>query len=363
MHYRILVTLLTLAILFTPRTGVAFRFQQDPATPQKTAESRDKSEADRLSEQVRKLYQESRLDEAMPIAKRVIKLREKELGSHHYLVGDAVSDLAMLYIAAEDYAEAEGPLKRALGIYERDPDRNAVLIAKILDSLGLLRTLKREYKEAEKLYVRAIAIKEKSLGVNHREFLASLNALADLFVRQRDYKQAELALHRVVQTTGVQLGETSRESGLALERLACAQFKNQSANAEQTDERANKILYREAAQKAEPVKLESKVFECRLINELRPDFANVARSGRFLGSTSIVFAVEADETGTVTSARMVSGNPIFEKAMQKAVMGAKLRPMIVDGKPVKVNGTIVRDYAVMVMTRTVVVPVTGMGRP
>jgi len=356
------ITLIILTVLCCLRIGVAYPDGQDPASPQKTAaESREKTEAERLSAQVAELYQTGRIDEAIPLAKRALKLREKELGSRHFRVGDATSNLAMLYFAAEKYGDAEQQFKRALTIYEKETDRNGLLIAKTLEGLAYLQTLKREFKEAEKLYVRAIAIKEQSLGVKHAEFLASLNALADLFLRQRDYKRAEPALQRVADTTGMQLGEASREFGLALEKLACAQHKNiQPALAEQTEERANHILYSEAARKAEPVTLENKAFECRLTSEVRPDFADAARAASFRGSTRLVIAVEVDEMGAVTSARLVSGDPVFKKAAEKAVLEARLRPMTVDGKPVKVNGTIVREYAVMVTTRTVLVPVTRL---
>ena len=355
------ITLLILTLLCDLRIGVAYSTGQDPARPQKTvAESREKTEAERLSAQVAELYKTGRIDEAIPLAKRALKLREKEFGSGHFLVGDATSDLATLYLAAEKYGDAEQQFKRALAIYENETDRNILLIAKTLESLAHLQTLKREFKEAEKMYVRAIAIKEQSLGVKHAEFRASLDSLADLFLRQRDYKRAEPALQRVADITGMQLGEASREFGQALEKLACARHKaNQPALAEQTEARANHILYSEAAKKTEPVTLENKAFECRLTSEVRPDFANAARAASFRGSTRLVIAVEVDERGAVTSARLVSGDPIFKKAAEKAVLEARLRPMTVDGKPVKINGTIVRDYAVMVMTRTVLVPVTG----
>lgn len=364
MRHTISITLVILTGLCALRIGVAYPLDQDPASSSKTTvELPDVSEAERLSTQVVELYQAGRLDEAMPLAKRVLKLREKALGNSHYLVGDAVSNLALLYLAAEKYGDAEDHFRRALKIYEKETDKNAVLIAKTLERLAHLQSLKRKFDEAEKLYLRVISIKEQSLGPNHAEFLASLNGLADLFLRQRDYKRAEPALQRAAATTGIQLGEASREFGRALERLACAQHRNnQPALAEQTDARANRILYSEAAKKAEPVTLENQAFECRLTSELRPDFTNAARAGGFRGATKVVIAVEVDELGAVTVARMVGGDPIFQNAAEKAVLAARFRPMSVDGKPVKIRGTIVRDYAVMTMTRTVVVPVTT-GRP
>ena len=360
MHYIVSLTLVVAASLGAMQTSVRAAFQKDQATRQQTnGESPDLIEADRLSVQVVELFKAGKIDEAIPVAKRVLKLREKSLGPHHRLVGDATSNLALVYLAAEKYGDAEGMLKRTLGIYEKEPDKNALAIAKTAESLANLHTLKREYPQAEKLYLRAIDLKEKTVGVKDPEFLESLKNLAALFLKQRDYKQAEPALQRVATTTASQLGETTRAFGQALEKLACAQYKNnQTARAEQTEARANHILYLEAARKSEPVALENEAYQCRMTTQVRPDFTQAARAGRFRGSTTIIIEVQADESGSVTSARMVGGDPIFKQAAEKAALATKLRPMIVDGKPVKISSTIFHDYAVTVQTRTVLVPVS-----
>ena len=319
--------------------------------------STDVAEADRLSAQVVKLYQEGKIEEATPLAKRALKLREKALGPRHREVGHAKANLAMLYVAANKFEAAEQQLKQALAIYEKESGDD-LAVAKTSESLATLFALKREYTKAEQLYRRAISIKENRLGVKHPEFLASLTQLADLFLRQKDYNNAEPVLQRVANITSDQLGETSREFGKALQRLACAQYKNnQQTEAEKTDARANHLLYAEAAKKAGPIVLEDDAFRCRLISETRPDFTSVARAKRYQGSTSIMVAVETDETGAVISARFAGGDPIFKSAAESAALRAKLRPLVVDGKPMKVNGLIVHDFGVMTMLRTVTVPV------
>ena len=322
-----------------------------------TQPSPDVAEADRLSAQVVKLYQEEKIEEAIPLAKRALKLREKALGPRHREVGDAKANLAILYMATNKYEDAEQQLKQALAIYEKEPGDD-LAVAKTSESLASVFAVKREYAKAEQLYRRAISIKENKLGAKHPEFLSSLSQLADLFLRQRDYKNAEPVLQRVANITSEQSGETSREFGRALQRLACAQYKtNQQAEAEKTDTRANHILYAEAAKKPDPIVLEDEAFKCRLISETRPNFASVVRARRYQGSTRILVAVETDETGSVISARFVGGDPIFKSAAESAALRVKLRPLVVDGKPVKVNGLIVHDYAVMTTLRTVVVPV------
>ncbi len=71
-------------------------------------------------------------------------------------------------------------------------------------------------------------------------------------------------------------------------------------------------------------------------------------------------AVETDEAGNVTAARYVGGDPAFKSVAERAAREAKLRPTIVDGRGVRVEGVI--SHMFMGMTRTVLVPV-GPGRP
>lgn len=55
---------------------------------------------------------------------------------------------------------------------------------------------------------------------------------------------------------------------------------------------------------------------------------------------------------------MVSGEPAFRDASEKAALSAQLRPTIVDGHPVKVTGVI--KYQFMTKVSTMVVgPVAG----
>ena len=68
-------------------------------------------------------------------------------------------------------------------------------------------------------------------------------------------------------------------------------------------------------------------------------------------------AVETDEAGNVKVARLISGDPAFKSVAEKAALKAKLRPTIVDGRAVKVEGTITHQF--MSTSRTVMVAVPG----
>src|SRR5204862_6624396 len=61
-----------------------------------------KSEADKLDRQVVQLYQAGKYSEAIPIAIKILALREKALGPNHPTTAMALNNLAVLYKSMGD---------------------------------------------------------------------------------------------------------------------------------------------------------------------------------------------------------------------------------------------------------------------
>ena len=77
------------------------------------------AEAQRLNEEVARLYKQGKYDEALPLAERSLSLREKALGPDDTDVAASLNILASLYQDKGDYASAEPLFKRALHIREK----------------------------------------------------------------------------------------------------------------------------------------------------------------------------------------------------------------------------------------------------
>ena len=328
-----------------------------PATrseQQESSTAQESTDAAKLELQVVKLYKEGKFDEAIPLAKQVLKIREQQLPANDPLVADSLGNLAMLYLARKKFDDAESLLQRALGIYEQTPGANALVLAKTLDSLAHVRLFKSDIREAEKYYMRALAAKEKALSPDHEEILYSLNNLVDFHLTNKDYAPAIAMLQRIVSIKERKLGDSDTQVGRLLERMACLMYKNKDNDeAEKTEARANHILYSALVTMPDAIELPHQVFSCKLINNPRPDFVSIARSRRFSGTIKMDVAVETDEAGNVTAARLVGGDPAYKSVAEKAARGAKLRPTIVDGRPVRVGGVISHQF--MTKTSTVIV--------
>lgn len=323
---------------------------------QESTTAQESTDVAKLELEVVKLYKAGKFEEAIPLAKQVLKIREQQLPANDPLVADALGNLAMLYMARKKFDDAEVLLQRALTIYEQTAGGNALVLAKTLDSLAHARLFKSDIREAEKYYMRALAAKEKALSPDHEEILYSLNNLVDFHVNNRDYGAATSMLQRIISIKEQKLGGSDTQVGRLLERMACLMYRNKdNAEAEKVEARANHILYSALMTMPDTIELPHQVFSCKLINNPRPDFVSVARARRFSGTIKMDVAVETDEAGNVTKARFISGDPAFKSVAEKAALGAKLRPTIVDGLGVKVGGVISHQF--MTQTRTVMVAV------
>jgi tetratricopeptide (TPR) repeat protein len=329
---------------------------QTQNAPQGVGTNPELAEADRLSAEVVKLYQAGQLQEALTFAKRVLKLREKALGPDDLLVADSLTNVAEIYLALGKPLDAEPLLKRALAIQEKSPGSNGLLVGKTLERLAAFRLAGGDVKKAEEMYRRAIAAKEKALGPNHSEVALTLDSLADLYNKQKDYAQAIVLLQQVAALREKKYGKSNPEVGRSLERLACAMFRNnEKAESEKVEARANEILYRDQTKKSEPFVMSPAMFECRIVNNPRPEFPGIlsGRNGHYI----VITAVEVDEAGSVIAANLVSGEPAFKKPAEAAALKAKFRPAVIDGHPVKFKGVIVHNYDIM--TRMVLMPGSG----
>jgi tetratricopeptide (TPR) repeat protein len=113
------------------------------------SQQQDLQEAEALNRQVVQLYNQGRYAQAIPLAERVLAIREKALGPAHPDVANSLNNLAALYEALGDYAKAEP------------------------------------------LFLRSLAIKQKALGPEHPDVALSRNNLAEIYKALGDNVQAE----------------------------------------------------------------------------------------------------------------------------------------------------------------------------
>jgi len=125
----------------------------------------------------------------------VVKAR---FGVNHSNYGSALNNLALVYQAQGNYAEAEALDKRTLAIKEHTLGTGHRDVATSLYNLAHVYQLEGKYNEAEKLYKRALAIGEKALGAGHPDVANTVNGLALVYHLRGDYTNAEELYKRAI---------------------------------------------------------------------------------------------------------------------------------------------------------------------
>lgn len=113
-----LTTVLVSALLIQPSPLSSVTRQQNSNTTQ----SAELAEAEELSNRVRSLYNERKYDKALPLAKKVLTLREKALGPDHALVADALANVAELLYVRGLRRESLRAFRRYLITYDKNRD-------------------------------------------------------------------------------------------------------------------------------------------------------------------------------------------------------------------------------------------------
>jgi len=176
--------------------------------------------ASRLNQEVSALHKQGKYIEAIPLAKKVLRLTEKALGPDHPAVATVLSNLAVLLHSIGDYAEARPLLERALKIREKvlRPDHPDVGLS--LNNLAGLLEATGDYAAAKPLYERALEINEQALGPDHPAVGLSLNNLAGLLVSIGDYAKARPLLERALKIAEEVVGPDHPDVANRLNNLA-----------------------------------------------------------------------------------------------------------------------------------------------
>jgi tetratricopeptide (TPR) repeat protein len=129
-HLLLLVSILALLLLsYDSSAGrvIAARIQNQNGVT--TGQPAEIAEADQLASQIVKLYNDEKYDEALPLAQRLLELRKRTVGPDHFLTGQALENLAEIFLAKGKKKEARAYYKQALPIFEKSaPEKKDVIV-------------------------------------------------------------------------------------------------------------------------------------------------------------------------------------------------------------------------------------------
>ncbi len=320
-----------LMCLMFAATGVA----QTPPSSQTS----ELVESQKLTAKVLKLYGEWKYDEALPLAKRALELREAALGRNHEDLIPLLLNLGELYKATEKLSDAHSSFERALQISEKAFGADDLRVARILDRLAYVTYAQRDERKAESLFARSLAIKEKAVGLESPDLAQTAFALGELYRFRRDYPKAGPLYQRVIRIRE-KLGQKDDPELLkALQGYLIVLF-----GQNKTDE-VGPVQKRIAELVGDKGPIQGGVLNGKAISLPVPEYPAAARSDHASGQVRVQVLI--DETGRVIQARAVnvSGtHGALITAAENAARRARFTPTLLSGMPVKVNGVIIYNF-------------------
>lgn len=321
-----------------------FYIQKQPgaqAPDQKpAATSPELSEANKLNEEVMRLYGEKKYTEALPLAKRCLDLREKALGQNHEMVVSAMNNLAAIYGGMKQYVEAESLYRHSLTILEKRFGNDSNYLTYTLENLAFTCFAVRNNSDAEKFYQRALALKEKKFGPDHLEIAHTLDLLGTFYERTDRFSKAGDSYKRSLAIKEAALGPNDPVVAQSLDDCACALILNdQAADARPYQDRAKEIR---KTSEYQTINESPHFLQGTALRRVEPAYPTYARQMRISGT--VIVAVTVDECGKVISAHAVSGPNELKDAAVSAARGWRFSPTRVAGRPVKVIGTVTFNF-------------------
>lgn len=305
---------------------------------QSQQESPELKEASELSVSVVKLFKQEKFDEAMPLAKRALEIRERLLPPNDPMVLTALGNLGNLYNAKSDYKAAKKVFERLLPMQEQQFGPNDLKLAPTLERLAVLYYRERNTSKTEAMYQRALAIRENAFGPDHAEVANSLSALAHFYRLSNKYDLALNAYRRAlsIHSRRSQWDEAAFER--ARHGMSCVAYETRN-DAIFKELKVFQEQFAPGIDFPEPMD----TVNGKAIDLPKPGYPSEARALRLSGM--VVIKVEINEKGKVTSAKdMCQGPPFLTGASIDAAMQARFSPTFLNGQPMKVTGVIQYNF-------------------
>jgi len=172
-----------------------------------------------LQQQVVTLYGAGRYADALPLAERVLAIREAQADADPIELATSLNNLAALHQGLGAFEEALPLFQRALQVVLKSRGETHEDTALSLSNLAMVLLDMGAYDRALPLLQQALRINEKD-GANHRDTCATLNNLGGLYYAVGAYDQALPLLQRALQTCEKYLGPDDRDTATTLNNLA-----------------------------------------------------------------------------------------------------------------------------------------------
>jgi CHAT domain-containing protein/tetratricopeptide (TPR) repeat protein len=166
------------------------------------------------------VYAQGRAHEALPLLEEALAINEARLGPRHRATAAAQNSLAGLLVALGRFERARLLYQRAVDITRAELGEDDPATATALSNLGGVCADLGDYAAARPLYERALAIRRKGLGARHPSTASSLNNLASVLTTMGDTAAARRLYEEALAALRTVRGDRHPDTAAALNNLA-----------------------------------------------------------------------------------------------------------------------------------------------
>jgi tetratricopeptide (TPR) repeat protein len=196
--------------------------QESQASVAKAQASAAFSEAIQLNAQIATAYKAGKFDEALLLALRALELINRAPDANFSDRNAARLNLAEIYIAQKNYAQALRLYEEVLALYEKSgPHDNSRQILALERTTAIYLALK-DNKRAEESATQVLALREKAVGPDSPQLLDALNVLGEIQFKQKHYGAAMRWFARAQQINEKTNGTDNALNAHLLEMMARA---------------------------------------------------------------------------------------------------------------------------------------------
>ena len=331
-----------LAVFLALFSSAAAYTVAQPTQSNNPTSSADITLAVKLNKDVVDLYRGGNYKEALPLARRIVEITEKNFSSKDKDLRSAWRNLAEIYVALRRDREAEPFLQRLIDSYEEFAPGDPALVD-VLHRMAMVQFALGNDAKTEQAYKRSVEVSEKYAGSDSALLARSLTFLGEFYQLNREPKKAEPLYARALSIREKHSpGSVSPDLGEAIHRYGCTLRKlKREEDARQLNERFfGNPIERKRAQ-AERTS-DGGVLNGKALRLPKPPYPREAREKRAAGIVRVQVII--DETGRVVHACASSGPSVLHQVTERSAYGALFSPTTRDGEPIKVTGVITYSF-------------------
>jgi TonB family protein len=301
-------------------------------------------EAQKITAEAVKFFQQGKYDEAAPLAQKAIAIREKELGKDHLSVAQAWRNLAYIQLQRNNRKEAEKAFKTAYEIYEKNQPlahADEKTFVELLEKVAAYDVSASDVVGAEKKLLRAVELSEKLNGKDSMETALSLFNLAQIYHLTDDYERAVPHLLRALDIKAGKDDKLDKQTDEIYMYTQCAlsktgREKELTALSERLDPKTK------VAPENQERSINGGIVNGIAISLPKPPYPAEARGTGARGAVAV--QVKINEAGKVIFACAINGAKPLHKAAEIAAYQSKFKPTTLNGKTLKVTGVITYNF-------------------